>query len=354
MRVTLDDGTVGTLMVAQSLGDVQSILDRLVLLLLVIGGVTVAVLGAVGYLLVRGSLRPLQDVERTAAAIAAGDLSERVPHADSRSEVGQLAAALNVMLAQIESAFAEREAGELAARSSEERMRRFVADASHELRTPLTTIRGFAELYRQGAVSDDDGVRRLVARIEGEAARMGLLVEDLLLLARLDQQRPLAREPVDLLALTTEAVESARAVAPDRPVVLEVGALDALPVVVGDAARLRQVLDNLLGNALRHTPAGTRVTVSVGTRRGDGDEPPWVEVGVADEGPGMGAAEAERVFERFYRADESRNRSDGGTGLGLAIASSLVQAHGGTLGVDTAPGRGARFVLHLPAAPVAG
>lgn len=347
--VTLADGSSGTLMVAQSLEGVQGILDRLVLLLVVIGVVTVAVLGAVGFLLVRGSLRPLQDVERTAAAIAAGDLSERVPEADERTEVGQLAAALNVMLGQVESAFAEREAGEQAARTSEERMRRFVADASHELRTPLTTIRGFAELYRQGAVSDDDGVRRLVGRIESEAARMGLLVEDLLLLARLDQQRPLASEPVDLLDLTTEAVESARAVQPDRPVVLEVGPLDALPVVVGDAPRLRQVLDNLLGNALRHTPEGTRVTVSVGTRRSDDGAPARVEVVVADEGPGMDADHAGRVFERFYRADESRNRTDGGTGLGLAIASSLVQAHGGTLGVDTAPGQGARFRIALPA-----
>jgi two-component system OmpR family sensor kinase len=347
--VTLADGSSGTLMVAQSLDGVQGILDRLVLLLMVIGVVTVAVLGAVGYLLVRGSLRPLQDVERTAAAIAAGDLSKRVPEADERTEVGQLAAALNVMLGRVESAFAEREAGEQAARTSEERMRRFVADASHELRTPLTTIRGFAELYRQGAVSDDDGVRRVVGRIESEAARMGLLVEDLLLLARLDQQRPLASEPVDLLDLTTEAVESARAVQPGRPVVLEVGPLDALPVVVGDAPRLRQVLDNLLGNALRHTPEGTLVTVSVGTRRSDDGAPARVEVEVADEGPGMDADHAGRVFERFYRADESRNRNDGGTGLGLAIASSLVQAHGGTLSVDTAPGRGARFRIDLPA-----
>ena len=178
---------------------------------------------------------------------------------------------------------------------------------------------------------------------------MGLLVEDLLLLARLDQQRPLASEPVDLLDLTTEAVESARAVQPDRPVVLEVGPLDALPVVVGDAPRLRQVLDNLVGNALRHTPEGTRVTVSVGTRRSDDGAPARVEVEVADEGPGMDADHAGRVFERFYRADESRNRNDGGTGLGLAIASSLVQAHGGTLSVDTAPGRGARFRIDLPA-----
>ena len=347
--VTLADGSSGTLMVAQSLDDVEGILDRLVLLLLVIGVVTLAVVGAVGYLLVRGSLRPLQDVERTAAAIAAGDLSERVPEADERTEVGQLAAALNVMLGRVESAFAEREAGEQAARTSEERMRRFVADASHELRTPLTTIRGFAELYRQGAVSDDDGVRRVVGRIESEAQRMGLLVEDLLLLARLDQQRPLASEPVDLLDLATEAVESARAVQPDRPVVLEVGSLDGLPVVVGDAPRLRQVLDNLLGNALRHTPEDTRVTVSVSTRSGDGGAPARVAVEVADEGPGMDADHARRVFERFYRADESRNRTDGGTGLGLAIASSLVQAHGGTLGVDTAPGRGARFRVDLPA-----
>ncbi len=345
---TLADGDPGTLLLAQSLGDVQSTADRLLLLLLVIGGVTVLVLGGIGYVVVRTSLRPLEKVEHTAAAIAAGDLTQRVPETDARTEVGQLAAALNTMLAQIESAFAQRAESEEEARRSEERMRRFVADASHELRTPLTSIRGFAELYRQGAVSGDEEVRRLIGRIEDEAARMGLLVEDLLLLAELDQQRPLAQDPVDLLAVAAASLESARAMQPRRPLRLELGSLPSPPVVIGDEARLRQVLDNLVSNALRHTPVQTSVIVSVSLR--GRDDAPRVVLEVADEGPGMDAEHAARVFERFYRVDPSRTRADGGTGLGLAITASLVRAHGGELSVDTAPGRGARFRVELPAA----
>lgn len=350
-RVALDNGSSGTLLVAQSLGDVQSTLDRLLLLLLVIGGLTVLVVGGIGYLVVRASLRPLEEVDRTAAAIAAGDLSQRVPEGDPRTEVGQLATALNTMLAQIELAFAQRAQSEEEARRSEDRMRRFVADASHELRTPLTSIRGFAELYRQGAVSGDKEVRRLLGRIEDEAARMGLLVEDLLLLAQLDQERPLAQQPVDLLALATASVESARAMQPRRPVRLQVGTLTSPPVVTGDETRLRQVLDNLVSNALRHTPVGTPVTVSVLGVQDHDDHPGRVVLEVADEGPGMDVDHAARVFERFYRVDPSRTRAVGGTGLGLAISASLVRAHGGDITVDTAPGRGARFRVELPAAP---
>ncbi len=346
--VTLDTGGKGTLLVAQSLGDVQSTLDRLLLLLLVIGGGTVVVLGGVGYLIVRASLRPLEDVEHTAAAIAAGDLGQRIPEADPRTEVGQLSAALNAMLAQIETAFAHQEASEDDARRSEQRMRRFVADASHELRTPLTSIRGFAELHRQGAVTGDAEVRRLLRRIEDEAARMGLLVEDLLLLAQLDQQRPLAHEPVDLLVLAADAVESARAVQPGRPVHLDVGPLPVPAVVTGDEGRLRQVLGNLVGNALQHTPADAPVTVSVQTVTTE-EGALRARVAVADEGPGMDEEHATRVFERFYRVDPSRTRADGGTGLGLAIVDSLVRAHGGHVTVETAPGRGARFTIELPA-----
>ena len=348
--VTLSNGSSGTLMVAQSLREVQNTLDRMVLLLLVIGLLTVLVLAGVGYLVVRASLRPLVEVERTAAAIASGDLSSRVPEGDPRTEVGQLSAALNGMLAQIETAFAEREASEEDARRSEQRMRRFVADASQELRTPLTSIRGFAELFRQGAATEPAEVRRAFRRIEDEAAHMGLLVEDLLMLARLDQQRPLDRSPVDLLPLATDAVEDARAVQPERPVRLELGNIDPPPVVTGDEARLRQVLRNLVGNALQHTPVDTPVVVRVSTCAANGAAPGRVLLEVADEGPGMEAEDAARVFERFYRADPSRSRSDGGTGLGLAIAGSLAAVHGGTITLDTAPGEGARFRVELPLA----
>lgn len=351
--VTLENGGSGTLLVAQSLGEVQSTLDRLLLLLLVIGAVTVLVLGGIGYVVVRTSLRPLEKVEQTAAAIAGGDLTQRVPASDPRTEVGQLAGALNTMLAQIESAFANSAESEEEARLSEDRMRRFVADASHELRTPLTSIRGFAELYRQGAVTGEGDVRRLLGRIEEEAARMGLLVEDLLLLAQLDEQRPLAQEPVDLLDLAAASVESARAMQPQRPVRLEIGGLTSPPVVVGDEARLRQALDNLVTNALRHTPAETPVTVSVVSVQDRKDGASCVVLEVADEGPGLDARHAARVFERFYRVDASRTRVGGGTGLGLAITASLVRAHGGQVTVDTAPGRGARFRVELPAADVA-
>lgn len=350
--VSLSDGSPGTLLVAQSLGELNSTVGRLVLLLTAIGALTILVLAGVGYLLVRASLRPLVEVEHTAAAIAAGDLSQRVPEADPRTEVGQLSAAFNGMLTQIESAFAERAASETEARESEERMRRFVADASHELRTPLTSIRGFAELYRQGAASEPGEVRRLLRRIEDEATRMGLLVEDLLLLARLDQQRPLEMTPVDVLAVATDAVEGARAVQPRRNIQLVIGSVDPPPVVIGDQARLRQVVDNLLGNALRHTPVTADVMVRIATLT-EGAAP-HVLLEVADEGAGMSAEDAALVFERFYRADASRSRTDGGTGLGLAIVASLVAGHGGTVDVQTAPGQGARFMVRLPLHGAAG
>ncbi len=343
--VRLTDGTAGTLLVAQSLGDVTGTVDRLALILLVIGAATVVVMAALAYVIVRRSLRPLRAVEHTATAIAAGDLTQRVPTSDPRTEVGQLAAALNTMLGEIETAFDQRSRSEATARESETRMRRFVADASHELRTPLTSIRGFAELYRQGAVPSPVDVDRVMRRIEDEGQRMGLLVEDLLTLARLDQQRPLTRVPVDLLALATDAVHDARAIAPDRSVSLTLGATDPPPIVTGDEARLRQVVGNLVGNALRHTPPRSAVAIEVGaTRSGD------VELAVVDDGPGLSQSDAAQVFERFYRSDQARNRDDGGTGLGLSIVAALVAAHGGTVWVETAPGAGARFVVRLPLA----
>jgi signal transduction histidine kinase len=341
--VTADLEGGHTLVVGTDLGRDQAAIGQLVALQVVVGLIVLVVLGIAGYLLVRNSLRPLAGVERTARAIAAGDLSQRVPVGDDRTEVGRLSTALNGMLSRIERAFRAQQVSEAQARGSEDRMRRFVADASHELRTPLTSIRGFAELYRQGAVRTEDDVRRLMGRIETEGARMGMLVEDLLLLARLDQQRPLTIGPVDLAAIAGDAVHDARAVQPARPITLHLAeSLADVPVVQGDEARLRQVVGNLVTNALTHTPAGTRVTVTL-----DGDAESVV-LTVADEGPGMAPEEAGRAFERFYRVDTSRTREAGGTGLGLAIVASLVAAHGGSVDLVTAPGEGATFAVRLP------
>jgi two-component system OmpR family sensor kinase len=323
------------------LSDVQATVRALVLLQMGIGSAVLLVLGVVGYWVVNRSLQPLLEVEKTAASIAGGRLESRVPQGDPNTEVGQLSLALNGMLAQIQRAVAASEASAEEARLSEERMRRFITDASHELRTPLTTIRGFAELYRQGAAGD---VETSMARIESESTRMTGLVEDLLLLAQLDAQRPLEQRRVDLLALASDAVHDAQSLAPSRSVSLEFLDGPGTPEVVGDEARLRQVLGNLVANALRHTPASAPVTVRVGTV---GDD---AVLEVADQGPGMQPQDAQRVFERFYRADASRTRASGGAGLGLSIVDSLVRAHGGRVTVTTAPGQGCRFRVVLPRA----
>ena len=325
--------------VAIDLSDVQSTVRALIWSQVGIGAAVLLVLGVVGYAVVRRSLRPLDEVEETAAAIAAGQLDRRVPQRDPRTEVGRLSLALNGMLAQIQRALASSESSAEQARRSEERMRRFITDASHELRTPLTTIRGFAELYRQGAAQD---VELLMSRIESESSRMGLLVEDLLLLARLDAQRPLERHRVDLLALASDAVHDAQSIAPKRKISMEVFDGPGTPEVLGDEARLRQVLGNLVANALQHTPETAAITVRVGT---GGDN---AVLEVCDEGPGMSSQDAHRVFERFYRTDSSRARASGGSGLGLSIVDSLVYAHGGTVSVTTAPGHGCRFKVVLP------
>ncbi len=344
-------------------------------------------LAVLGVAIVRASLRPLTDIEKTAQAIAAGDLSRRVPDQDPRTEVGRLGRSLNRMLAQIESSFQARTRSEAAARRSEERMRQFVADASHELRTPLTAMRGYAEYYRQrGGVRDDTeavaeassgtapaeltagdpaaamvphngtgqlsgpDLDRIMQRVEQESARMGVLVEDMLLLARLDQQRPLERHPVDLLTLAADAVQDARIIAPDRSIELSVGSATAF-LVLGDEVRLRQVIGNLMSNALTHTPDGTPVTVRI--LAGPREPVPSIVLEVTDQGPGLPPDQAERVFERFYRADQARTRKAGGTGLGLAIVAALVVAHGGTVALRTAPGEGATFRVTLPLAPEA-
>jgi two-component system OmpR family sensor kinase len=326
---------------------VQDTTRRLIVTELLVGAAVLTLLGGLGYLAVRTSLRPLEDVESAAGEIAAGDLSRRVPRSDPRTEVGRLSGAFNAMVDQIETAFRERQASEAAAVASEERMRRFVADASHELRTPLTSIRGFAELYRQGAIRETAELDRMMRRVEDEASRMGLLVEDLLLLARLDQARPLRSEPVDLLDVVTDAAHDARVLAPDRQVDLDVRGGEA-PVVLGDDARLRQVVTNLVSNALTHTPAGSPVAVTLETAPGVDGDPGSVRVGVHDQGPGLSDEEQERVFERFYRADPSRTRAAGGSGLGLSIVAALVAAHGGRVTVQSEPGRGSAFLVDLP------
>jgi two-component system OmpR family sensor kinase len=325
--------------VAYDLSDVQETVRSLVWLQLGIGAAVLVVLGLAEFWSVHRSLRPLMEVEQTAAAIAAGQLARRVPERDPRTEVGRLSSALNGMLAQIQRALASSESSAEQARNSEERMRRFITDASHELRTPLTTIRGFAELYRQGAARD---MEMVMSRVESESRRMGLLVDDLLLLARLDAQRPIEQNRVDLLALASDAVHDAQAIAPKRNITMEVFDGPGTPEVLGDEPRLRQVLGNLVTNALQHTPESADITVRVGT---EGDD---AIVEVVDEGPGMSQEDALRIFERFYRTDSSRARISGGTGLGLSIVDSLVLAHDGTVTVTTAPGQGCRFYVSLP------
>ncbi|MFA5892217.1 MAG: HAMP domain-containing sensor histidine kinase, partial [Actinomycetota bacterium] len=320
-------GGEGTVVVAYPLGDVDATLHRLLLVEGLATAVVLAGIAALALWLVRLGLRPLENMGRAADAIAAGDLSRRVEPAEPRTEVGRLGIALNAMLERIETAFAARQA-------SEARLRRFVSDASHELRTPLTSIRGYAELFRRGADTRPDDLAKTMRRIEEESSRMGTLVEELLLLARLDEGRPLERRPVDLARLVSDAVHDARVIEPDRPIDLEI----TEPVVVdGDEVRLRQVAPNLLTNAFIHTPARTPIHVRVITTPGE------AVLEVADEGPGLSEEEANQVFDRFFRSDPSRSRQSGGVGLGLSIVAAIAQAHGGRAWVETSPGAGAVY-----------
>jgi two-component system OmpR family sensor kinase len=384
-----EGGTVVYSEVALPMDQVTQTLARLRFVVLVLGAILVGACALLGWPAIRGAFVPLREVEDTAAAIAAGDLSQRVRERPRSTEVGRLTASLNGMLTQIEQAFRHREA-------SEARTRRFAADASHELRTPLASIRGFAELYRQGAVPPDE-VPRTMRRIEDEATRMGGLVEDLLLLARLDEQRPGRAEVVDLAVLANDAVHDARGLDPTRRVALVGlnGSGGPTPsVVIGDEDRLRQVVANLMANAVRHTPRGTAIEVAVGvaaepvtlepvtvgptttgagsttdtgagssTNTGAGSSTtgagssttggvPWAVLEVRDHGPGLTTEQAERVFERFYRVDASRTRGKGGgNGLGLSIVSAVVAAHHGNVETRTTPGGGATFRIRIPAAP---
>ncbi len=416
----------GTIVVATDVTSAYTTIGQLVRVDLVVSGLLLALLAVVGIAVIRASLRPLLDIEKTAGAIARGDLSRRVPERDPRTEVGRLGRSLNAMLSQIETAFQSRTQSEAAARRSEERMRQFVADASHELRTPLTAIRGFAEYYRQrggieagadtagpsganettgvvrgigSASGAEDAARnaasngvapetngasaarngtgqlasadmdRIMRRVEQESSRMGVLVEDMLLLARLDQQRPFDRRPVDLLTLAADAVHDARVVAPNRNINLTVRSGAAL-LVIGDEVRLRQVIGNLMSNALSHTPDGTPIDVLIrsghlgeartasgadeavsANQPGQRNRQPAAVLEVADHGPGLTREQAEHVFERFYRGDQARTSA--GTGLGLAIVAALVTAHGGAAWVRSQPGSGATFCIALPLSPEA-
>lgn len=325
-----------TIVTAASLDQVDEAVHHLVRNFILAGLLALVVASVVSWLVIRRGLRPVDRMVETAAAIADGDLSRRVPDADPETELGRLGTALNDMLGQIEAGIREREA-------TEARLRRFVADAAHELRTPLTSLRGYAELYRQGALPTTAAVTNAMGRIESEGARMARLVDDLLLLARTDQGRALETEPVDLVRLAREAAGDFAAADPNRPLTQD---LTGSAVVLGDPIRLRQAIDNLLANVRAHTPANTPARVGV-QRTGD-----WVEVTVADDGPGIPASELPRVFERFWRGDPARGRTAAvGAGLGLSIVESLVRAHGGSVAVRSERGKGTAFTLRLPLAP---
>ncbi len=322
----------GIVVVAVPLSEAERTLDRLLVVEALVIAAVLLILGLAGWVVVRIGLRPLDRIGHTAGAIAGGDLSHRVEATDPRTEVGRLGIALNRMLDRLEEAFSRRE-------QSEERLRAFIADASHELRTPLASIRGYAELFRMGAVDDEAERARAMRRIEDEAARMGVLVEDLLTLARLDQVADAPHAELELAGLAADAVADARATAPDREI-----ALDAGPATVhGDAHQLRQVLGNLLRNALVHTPAGTPIDVTVAESAGS------VRLEVRDHGPGLPGGDPQALFERFWRAEGGRERGRAGAGLGLAIVAAIVDAHGGSVRAADAPGGGASFVVTLPA-----
>ena len=326
------------LLIAAPLNDVNSTLHRLLLIEL---GVTVAVLCTMillGLWIVRLGLRPLEKMGKTAGAIAAGDLSRRVEPAEERTEIGRLGLALNSMLEHIEEAVTARDDSVRALEASESKLRRFVADASHELRTPLAAVRAYAELFTRGASKRPDDLERSMKGISRESERMSVLVEDLLLLAHLDEGRPLEEEPVALDGVVGEALETARTLEPARPIEASLAPL----TVPGDSDRLRQVIDNLLSNVRSHTPPEAPLAVKLARENG------YAVLSVDDSGPGMDADQVSHAFERFYRADPSRARASGGAGLGLAIVAAVVQAHGGKVEAESTPGEGTTFRVRLP------
>ena len=332
VATTVLPSSLGSVIVAQSLSDFDKTTHQISVVFLIIGGIVLLFIAFASRQVIKLSMKPLKKIEETAEQIAAGDLSARLENFEPDTEVGRLSTSLNTMLSRIEESFAARA-------ESENKLRRFVADASHELRTPLTSIRGFAELHRQGAVPEGEKTKELISRIEKESMRMGYLVEDLLMLARMDQSRELVMTDVDLSHLIKEAVSSASAAGPDHPLTSDI----ANNVhTQGDADKIYQVVTNLLANARAHTPAGTPIHVSTYSTH-DGSY-----VTVADKGPGLSAEDQLHIFERFYRVDTSRQRSSSdGSGLGLSIVDEVMQAHGGSVSVASEPGNGATFTLHF-------
>jgi two-component system OmpR family sensor kinase len=334
VATTVLPSSLGSVIVAQSLSDFDKTTHRIGVVFLIIGGIVLLFIAFASRQVIKFSMKPLAKIEATAEKIAAGDLSARLENFEPDTEVGRLSTSLNQMLSRIEESFSART-------ESENKLRRFVADASHELRTPLTSIRGFAELHRQGAVPEGEKTKELISRIEKESLRMGYLVEDLLMLARMDQSRELVMTDVDLSSLVKEAVLSAQAAGPDHPVTVDI-AHDVR--TQGDPDKIYQVVTNLLANARAHTPAGTQIHVSTFS-----DEH-GTYVTVADNGPGLSEKDQLHIFERFYRVDTSRQRSSSdGSGLGLSIVDEVMKVHGGTVSVASEPGNGATFTLHFKA-----
>jgi len=332
VATTVLPSSLGSVIVAQSLEDFDQTTRRIGVVFLIIGAFVLFFIAFASRQVIKISMRPLEKIEQTAEKIAAGDLSARLENFEPDTEVGRLSTSLNVMLSRIEESFAVRTL-------SENKLRRFVADASHELRTPLTAIRGFAELHRQGAVPEGEKTRELISRIEKESIRMGYLVEDLLMLARLDQSRELVMDSFDLSTLVNEAVTSATASGPDHTVTSQI---TPGVMTIGDADKIYQVVTNLLANARAHTPAGTSIKVSVGSNQ------TGAFVSVADNGPGLSKEDQARIFERFFRVDPSRQRSaQDGSGLGLSIVDAVMRAHGGTVSVASDLGKGAVFTLQF-------
>jgi len=332
VATTVLPSSLGSVIVAQSLSDFDKTTHQIGVDFLIIGGIVLLFIAFASRQVIKVSMKPLKKIEETAEQIAAGDLSARLDNFEPDTEVGRLSTSLNTMLSRIEESFAARA-------ESENKLRRFVADASHELRTPLTSIRGFAELHRQGAVPEGEKTKELISRIEKESIRMGSLVEDLLILARIDQSRELVMADVDLSHLVQEAVSSASAAGPEHPITSDI-AVDIH--TQGDADKIYQVVTNLLANARAHTPAGTAIHVATYSNK-DGSY-----VSVADKGPGLTAEDQMHIFERFYRVDTSRQRSSNdGSGLGLSIVDEVMKAHGGTVSVASEPGNGATFTLHF-------
>ncbi|HEY7024811.1 MAG TPA: HAMP domain-containing sensor histidine kinase [Candidatus Limnocylindrales bacterium] len=307
--------------------------------LAIVGLVVLALILIIGWFIIRRDLRPLESITTTAERISEGDLSQRVGVPDDGSEIGRLGHAFDTMLDQIQGLFDSQHAALVAKDRSESQLRRFVADASHELRTPLTAVRGYSELYRAGGLSDREDMDQAMARIGSESRRMAALVEDMLLLARLDQGRPLRHDPVPLSELVNDALLDLRAVDPERPVEANV---ESNVVVSGDEDRLRQVIGNLVTNVRVHTPPDTPIEVGLSARNG------YSTLKVADHGPGIDPTHVEHIFDRFYRADSARTRDRGGSGLGLSIAASVATAHGGEISYSNTPGGGATFTLTLP------